>query len=163
MSGFPTRITRATLGPKLENRFRVIDPRKEVGADPLNLAWWTVGAAGLMLPMVWFVCTQTGTADPVVVAHSESFNPNANVVGAEPVMDRTSAGVYPFAYNATYLDETEQAFPLVLWGGDARPGVSAFRHGQVEIAGDAHSGTVRFWSDGGATPADCAKFFVAIW
>jgi hypothetical protein len=162
MGSFPIRHTRAAIGPKLQNRFRIIDPRKEIGDESFNMAFWTVGAAGLMLPMARFICTQAGSADPVVTSHAEAYNPNGD--GDAPVMDRTSAGVYPFDFvTSQYPDETETSRPLVLEGGIAVPLVAAFRHAQVEIDVDAISGTIRFWSDGGATPADCAKFMVILW
>lgn len=160
--GFPTRITRATLGPELLNRHRVVDPRKEIGADVFNLAWWTLGAAGLMLPMARFVCTQSGTAIPVVASHAEAFRPNSG--GSGPTMGRSGAGVYSFDWAAQYPDETGTNRPVVFEGGIAVPLVAAFRHGQVEMdAVDPTLGTIRFWSDGGATPADCAKFMVFLW
>lgn len=160
MPGFPLRMTRSMLGPDPINRKPVRNPEKELDAAIAKLMFWQLGGSSLLVPLADMVCTQAGTAIPVVASHVEAFRPNAD--GPAPTMGRTGAGVYTFAYPATHADENATAQPLALRAGIAVPLVAAFRHGQVEINIDGISGTVRFWSDAGVTPADCAKFLVVL-
>jgi hypothetical protein len=124
------------------------------------LILWQTAGAGLVVPQAWLTATQAGTAAPIITKHVEAFQPDG---GPAPAPARTSAGVYTFGYAATYLDEQGNASPLQLSGGIAVAMGATWRHGQVEIGGDTHSCTVRFWSDAGVTPADCASFFVLLW
>lgn len=160
MPGFPTRTGRSGFGPDPLNSTFVRDPRKQLDGETIGrLMLWQLGGAGLLLPQCHFSGEYSGGAW-VLDTHAEAFQPNG---GAGPTIARTSAGVYTFAYAATYPDETGEAKPLVLRGGMANPNGAAVFHGWVALNADKHSGTAYFWSIQGSTLADPAALFVVLW
>lgn len=134
MSGFPTRPSRATFGPRLENRRPVRDPRREFDASFANLALWQVAGLGTAGPIAWVLCA---VADDVsVVAHAEAWNPDGALAG--PEVTRTAGGIYLVEYAANYPDDDGVDTPLALLFGAALPQAS----GEIGTAAEPLVGVV---------------------
>lgn len=111
MTGFPSRITRGTLGPKFVNAAPVEQPEQDIGDQQFNAAFWQVAGMNLGAPRVSLIAAYVGAAF-VVANKTEAWNPDGTQ--AHPVLARTSAGVYTYTFAASYLDEDGAAVPTVL-------------------------------------------------
>jgi len=121
MSGFPTRPTRATFGPPLENRRPVRNPRRELDASLASLAFWQVAGLGVVAPIAWVLCAKSGDLgdEVTVVSHAEAWNPDGALPG--PEVERTAGGIYLVEYAASYPDADGADTLLELLFGAAAP------------------------------------------
>lgn len=110
--GFPTRSTRSAFGPRLEDRFPVVDPTKEIPASAFNLAFWQLAGLSLVTPRA--IVVAKGTPSGVErSASQEAWNPDGGIV---PQLTRESAGVYTVTYPATAKDEQGNSVSIALLG-----------------------------------------------
>jgi len=149
MSGFPTRISRTALGPKLQDRKPVVHPNKEVGKAALNLAFAQLAGCNVVSPLAWVMFESDGT----VQAHAEAWDPNKSTVG--PTVTKTGPGVYEIEYETTYPDDDGVDVAISLSGALAMPQTAALRHAVAEANGP-NLVTVRTYNSGGAAgDTDC--------
>lgn len=108
MSGFPRLPTRSSFGPTMENVRAVQNPKKELGADPINLALWQVAGAGRTVPsaVLHFDPTAASGAGEVT-AQFLTFDPDGQLGDISHAVNAT--GEYTFTFASTYDDETGTA------------------------------------------------------
>jgi hypothetical protein len=116
MSGFPTRTNRSALGPALENMREVTDPRREIGADTFELAWWNLMGLTRTGPLSMHRCTVSGG---VVTVASQSLAWDPAGALSNITFTYEAAGRYSFAFASTYPDQRAVAVATVLRGGFA--------------------------------------------
>lgn len=153
---FPVRILRSIFGPTFQDTRPVEHPETEFGADKMELLLWQLGgmnqtAARATLAAAWV------TSAFQVFHQGQAWNPKG--AQANPVLARTSAGVYTWTFAATYPD---------LDGVQVSPNIGAVRitcHKILANFGDrieAHAWRdasnaglvhIRLWSTAGA-PVD---------
>lgn len=121
MSGFPTRIARSSLGPTLENKWPVVNPKQDIGAETFNLAFHqiagmnAVSARGLL-----FVDYDSGTGSITTVYQGFAWDPDGTL--PKLVWTRNAAGIYSFALpQASYPDEAGNDVTVELVGGIVHP------------------------------------------
>lgn len=152
--GFPNRISRAALGPALEDTWTVTNPKRAIPAASFNLAWWQLAGAGLVVPKAVIGVTITGTT-PATTYQALAFDPD----GGLPliVWTRGSAGVYSYSFpSSQYPDENGNLVTLSFEGGSISPqalvgGVAVSAH--HERTGP-RAGTCRFWTTSPSTFVD---------
>jgi len=120
---FPIRPTRDSLGPTLENKRPVTNPKKEIPDTTFNAAFWTLTGGAQVMPLATVQCTVAASVLSMV-GHAEAWNPNAVIAGPTPV--RVSPGIYTFTYAAQYADELGVQRSVAFgWGGVDMHGVGA--------------------------------------
>lgn len=104
MSGFPTRHSLDAFGPFPRDNFGGVrgDDKVCVNKEYLNLLFWQVAGAGLMVPKAWFVFDTVNGADPTIIEHHETWRPKDD--GPAPTPVRTGEGVWTFTYAGTVAD-----------------------------------------------------------
>lgn len=100
MSGFPNRPSRAAFGPTYEDEIPVQDPKRELGADTVNLSMWQVAGAGRTLPMA-LVLYDPNTES--ILYQTLAFDPRQELGDISIVRD--NAGQYTMTFEATYQDQ----------------------------------------------------------
>lgn len=100
--GYPSRLSRSALGPRLRNAWPVENP--EIDTDAA--AWNTLcdQAAGLNKAVIWraaIAAAWNGT-DFDVDYQEEAWNADGDQ--AHPALERTSTGVYTYTFAAAYDD-----------------------------------------------------------
>jgi hypothetical protein len=110
--GFPTRVTRDALGPKLEDAYPVEHPTQEVGARTFNADFWQVAGMNLIVPRAVLIASWNGSAFDLH-HQAEAWNPNGQQ--GRPTLARVGAGDYTYEFASTYADEdgTQQTLTLV--------------------------------------------------
>jgi hypothetical protein len=155
VSGFPTIPSRDALGPEFEDATPVLNPKKHVSGDQLNLWAWQIAGSGLCVPKAWVVVNADGTR----VAAGASWNPNGDP-SLHPTTSRTSAGLYLVTWAATYENEKDVSTQITLYAGKVSPqGSTANLVGVPELSGPAC--TVRITAASSGTPTD-AKFLLEV-
>lgn len=115
MAGFPSRISRSAISPKLVNRRPVVNPTKEVGQDSYNLAFWQIAGMNGVTPIAFALIGSGGT----VVAHAEAWDPDRTTAG--PVCTKTATGRYTLAYASAYPDQDGLDVTLGFFGANVSP------------------------------------------
>jgi hypothetical protein len=120
VSGFPTRISRTSLGPELENERPVKDPTREIGAGAFNLEWWQSSGMNRTAPQAVFLCSVDSAGTTVTVDYQGlAFDPND---GVSPItFTYKQVGYYTFAFASQYPDETGSNISLSIEGGMVVP------------------------------------------
>lgn len=114
--GFPTRISRDTLGPTLVDQYQITDETKQLGADTMNEAWWNLSGVGLVIPRVVITATVTpGTTTVSTVYQGIAWDPNGSLSNLSWVY--AEAGRYTFAFSSAYNDEAGNSVSIVFSGG----------------------------------------------
>ncbi len=152
MAGFPSRISRRSLGPTLKNRYPVRDNEREIGMDTFNAAWWQIAGMNVASDIAWALLDASG----VWVAGAEAWDPDGTTA---PTPAHPSTGTYTLTYAATYPDETGTEIPLTLYAAVPAPQTSADRKATATVAGNV----VTIYVRNGVTDAlvDCA-IYVAV-
>lgn len=115
MAGFPSRISRSAISPKLVNRRPIVNPTKEVGQDSYNLAFWQIAGMNGVSPIAVAIIGSTGT----VLAHAEAWDPDRLTAG--PVCTKGATGLYTIAYDTAYPDQDGNDVTLGFFGADVSP------------------------------------------
>lgn len=119
--GFPLRVRRSDMGPKLLNRKPVRDPRYQVHADLLGgLLFGQVAGMNLTcLLAVLLVRIQSSAPTATILERHEAWNPEGFSTGdyADPLVTRASAGVLDISYATQVPDWDNQDRDLVFKGG----------------------------------------------
>src|SRR5262249_31983941 len=113
MAGFPKRFSISAFGPTMINRTKVVDPRRDLGAEVINPMRGALAAVGACLPSAW-VTLSFANGGISVAAFGNSW-----IGGAPPIPNRASAGVYTVTYPATVLDLDGTSVPLAFVGAAA--------------------------------------------
>lgn len=108
-SGFPNRPGRTDFGPPLVNVRPVTQPDRELGADPVNLAWWQAAGAGRTTPMA--VIIYNGTANSLV-HRALAFDPNEVLPPSAVTIVKNGTGDYTITFQASYADESGRQVPF---------------------------------------------------
>jgi hypothetical protein len=110
--GFPRRLIRSHLGPKLRNNYPVENPASDVGDATLNGLFWNTAGLGLVGAR-WVVIAAWNGSQLVIQHQAEAWNPENDQ--AHPVLARTGTGTYTYTFASTYLDEDGVAVPTVIY------------------------------------------------
>ena len=157
MPGFPSRIVRASLGPTLLDTAPPRDPRKAIGADTFNLAFWQVAGMNLTARLGVLVLTRTGSVYATTY-QGFAFDPEAAMPNV--LWTREGAGVYTYSLPlVSYPDEAGNSVAVAFTAGAAHPQVvSAALQQSTHQKTGARAGRVRLFTvDGsGATLTDLA-------
>lgn len=102
-AGFPNRPSRTDYGPPLVDVRPVTQPDRELGAEPVNLAWWQAAGAGRTVPMA--VIVYNGTTDSLV-HRALAFDPNEVLTPAAVTIVKNGTGDYTITFQASYPDES---------------------------------------------------------
>ena len=90
MSGWPNRASRSSFGQQYEDSTPVRDPRKQIGAQQMNLDFWQVAGMGRVSPRAFLHFT--GAASPVILNRGEAWNPDALSTGQYAPPTSSSVG-----------------------------------------------------------------------
>ncbi len=105
MAGWPTRLTRAVLGPKLRDLIPAPNIRNWIPASIFELAWWTLTGLAMVAPKAWF-------------AYSGGVGSGlggATVWGSgQPGNAKNATGSYTFTFSATATNELGESAPTSL-------------------------------------------------
>jgi hypothetical protein len=101
MSGFPLRVTRSQLGPRMRNTRPVDNPETDVGEQLLNTLMDQVAGSNVITPRASLIARWNGSAFDV--AHqAESWNTDGSQ--AHPQLARSAIGRYTYLFAPSYLD-----------------------------------------------------------
>jgi hypothetical protein len=98
----------ATYGGPLTDYSPVIDATRDRPASGANVAYSDTAALTHVSPRAWVSFTVNGTAAPTFVAHDAMWG---NAIGVQPVVTRSSPGVYVVTWPANVQDEIPIGFP----------------------------------------------------
>lgn len=118
MSGFPERILRSSLGPKLRDIVPVENPETDIPASAFESVFWQVAGSNLIQPRVVCIAEWTGSAFNIF-HQGEAWNANAEQ--AHPVLAREGAGDYTYTFASNYLNELSEAINTVLIAARVNP------------------------------------------
>lgn len=139
MTGFPSRILRSSLGPKLRDTRPVENPETDIPADSFEALFRQVCGMNLGVGRVHLVVSWTGSSLQVV-HQSEAWSPDNDQ--AHPVLTRVSAGIYTYEFASSYKDGAGRDVPTFL----GPPRVST--HNAITSTADIVRGFA--WVDPGA-------------
>lgn len=115
MSGWPSRLFRAELGPVLRDPRPVEHPEYEIPAEHIELLRHQLTGLALVGPRAVCLASWTGSAFSVHW-QAEAWNPRNEL--AHPELARTSTGVYTYTFpSATAQDRDGNSVPLDLQYG----------------------------------------------
>jgi len=121
MSGFPTRIARSSFGPTLKDKWPIVDPTHDIGADAFNLAFHQIAgmnavtARGLM-----YVTVSESGLTARTTYQGFAWDPNGSM--SKINWTYSSAGIYQFSLPETqYEDEAGNLVTVELVGGMVVP------------------------------------------
>lgn len=102
MSAFPTRLTRAALGPKLEDAYPVVNPKQQIPASTHNANFAAVAGMSQVVHRALLISSWVSSAF-VTAQQAEAWNPD----GAQPhpTLTRVAQGNYTYLFASSYLDE----------------------------------------------------------
>lgn len=101
MSGFPSRLLRSMLGPRLRDRRPVENPETEIPASAFEALFRQVCGLNLGAARVQLIAHYTGGV--FQIRHqSEAWAPDNDQ--AHPVLERGSAGMYTYTFASQYKD-----------------------------------------------------------
>lgn len=116
--GFPTRISRAALGPKRRDRGGVAGPDDiSVNAWVFELEHWQLAGVNQTSAMVSALFTAGAT--PTFGSSSEAWDPNAE--SDAPTLSRVGAGHFRLTFPTTAADENGTEVAIVLDRARAEP------------------------------------------
>jgi hypothetical protein len=121
MSGFPNRISRNSFGPTLENKWPVVNPKHDIGAESFNLLFHQVGGMNLITARgLLFVDVNSGTGIATTTYQGIAWDPNGLL--PKIVWTRSSAGVYTWSLPSVgYADEAGNVIEVEILGGIPLP------------------------------------------
>jgi hypothetical protein len=126
--GFPSRISRSALGPKLRNRHKVRDESYEIASPRFELAWWQTAGLSNVCDLAWAHVLSNAT----LAASGEAWDSESLYV---PSIGHPSTGTYTLTYAATYPDETETLIVPDFRAAFVTPQGSTDRHAHAAVAG----------------------------
>lgn len=98
---FPGRVLRRVFGPKYRDARPVENPETEFSAQKMEVLLWQVSGMNLVVPRASVFAEWDGTR--FVIAHrAEAWNVNGDQPA--PLLERTGAGEYTYAFAASYLN-----------------------------------------------------------
>ncbi len=106
MAGFPTRISRATLGPKRKDFDEAVDETYYVSARFIEMLFHQVCGMNLLSSRCGGLIVSNALA-----AHEESWAPDG---GAAPTFSHVATGHYRITYPATADDEAGNTVAIAL-------------------------------------------------
>lgn len=121
MSGFPNRIGRSSLGPTLEDKWPVVNPKHDLGAAQFNLAFHQIAGMNLVSARgLLFVDVNSGTGTITTTYQGIAWDPDGLL--PKVVWTRSAAGIYSWSLPQTsYLDESGNAITVEVLGGYPMP------------------------------------------
>lgn len=119
MSGFPTRVSRSSFGPTLEDKWPVVNPKTDIGADSFNLLFHqTAGMNAVTSRGLLYVSVEGTTV--TTVFQGVAWDPNSEM--AKITWTRSEAGIYTWSLpQASYEDEEGNAITVSILGGMVLP------------------------------------------
>jgi len=121
MSGFPNRIARSSLGPTLEDKFPVVNPKHDLGAKQFNLLFHQVGGMNLVSARgLLSVDVNSSTGTVTTIYQGIAWDPEGSL--PKIIWTRTEAGVYSWSLPQTsYKDESDNDIIVEILGGSVLP------------------------------------------
>ncbi|MFA5053366.1 MAG: hypothetical protein WC565_04870 [Parcubacteria group bacterium] len=121
MSGFPNRIARSSLGPTLEDKWPVVDPKHDIGASSLNLLFHQVGGMNLISARgLLFVDVNSGTGVVTTLYQGIAWDPDGLL--PKITWTRSAAGIYSWSLpQSSYADEAGNMITVEVLGGFPMP------------------------------------------
>lgn len=120
MPGWPNRISRASLGPTLEDTWPVTDERKEIPARTFNLKHWQI--AGGLLAAARAAIIADGSSGASITTQFQAIAWDPDGLLPKLAWTRISLGVFEFEFPQTqYPDESGNLVTLAIPGGAAFP------------------------------------------
>lgn len=130
MSGYPTLITRAALGPTYKDERPVENPETDLGARALNLAFWQLSGVQMAAPRALLIAEWNTTSSAFDLSRQgEAWSPQST---SAPTLARSAAGKYSYTFAASYPDVDGTEVSTVLHGAQ----VSVLDVTDAEIEGD---------------------------
>ena len=127
MSGFPVRMLRSFLGPKLKDTRPVENAQLETGAKRLNLLEHVAVGSGLIVPRASLVASWNDTLETFQILHQEEAW-NVDHKQAHPVLERGAVGVYSYTFASTYqhvAGVTRDFEPIAARGSPVQTGIKS--------------------------------------
>lgn len=118
MSGFPTRPSLTSFGPKRVDRSAPRSAIHDIGAAFVNLVRWTLTGLGQSSSRAWVLAGYSGGSF-TISAQGNAWQ------GAAPTPARSSTGVYTLTYAATYADADGVPVATNLIGASVSPRAGA--------------------------------------
>lgn len=147
MAGFPSRISRSSFGPTLEDQWPIVNPKHDVGEAALNLAFWQTAGMNLTAFRGLIYVVVDEDAETATTSY-QGFAWDPNKTMANLVWTRSAAGVYTFNLpESQYEDERGNLITVTLVGGAVFPQALYSGNmvlGQMEKTG-ARAGTVHLY------------------
>jgi len=113
--GFPNRSDRDAIGPTLENERPVKNPKREIGSDAFNLAFWQISGVSQTVPRISIRGNVSGSSVTVDV-QGVAWDPNGTLPAI--TVGYKDIGWYNFAFSSQYPDEKGVNQSLTLIGGN---------------------------------------------
>jgi hypothetical protein len=156
--GFPTRISRNSLGPKLVDATGPTNSEKKLDAARINLLMWQAVGAQMVVPRLVIHADVVGT---VVTTAQQLCAWDVN--GEMPTIEwtRTGTGVYTAALDEiSYPDDHENDVAIILRAGQAWTLDFDDTRAKVQMTSDT-AWTVKVWGPAISTAVD-RSFAVAL-
>lgn len=158
MAGFPNRPSRAAYGPTREDERPVQNPKRELGAQDMNVNFWQVAGMGLTAARAVIGVDSLGTPAVANFYQGLAWDPLQQL--PDIVVTRNGVGDYTAVFQSTYADEQGTSIPTSLKAGKATPqGPNDYR-GTVELP-DAQTANIYLFDAAGA-PVD-SDFLLELW
>lgn len=136
--GFPTRIARSSFGPRLVNKWPVVDPKHDIGDHTFNLLFHQVaGMNAVSARGLLFVDVNASTGAIATTYQGLAWDPDGLL--PKIVWTRSSAGVYLWSLpEASYPDENGILITVEILG--ALPIPQKLVGGYVAVAQNVKTG-----------------------
>lgn len=111
MAGFPRIPTRSSFGPTMEDFLPVRNPKKDLGAAPINLSFWQIAGIGRTVASAAIVFDPAALSGAgKITRQALTFDPKGEI---DPISHTiNAAGDYEFTFASSYVDETGTAVPF---------------------------------------------------
>lgn len=117
MSGSPVTPALLSFGPEFfENDGAILDPKKHVSKDQLNLWKWEIAGNSITANKAWVVVSSAGAW----VASGAKWNPKGDAA-LRPKCAKTATGVYTVTWAASYADQNGVSRQVTLYAAKAFP------------------------------------------
>lgn len=118
--GFPNRVSRTTFGPKLKNKWPIVNPEQDIGDSQFNLLFHQTAGMNVVCSNGLLSVTVSQSGDVVTGYQGFSWDPNGSM--PKIAWTRLTNGIYTFAIpSSTYPDENGNQIPISIIGGMVVP------------------------------------------
>lgn len=144
--GWPRRAGREHYGKDMVDEAPLANPETSLDADTLNLAFWQVGALGLLAPLAVIAFEPSEFSHTTDVVKFGAWTWVDQVLTNQPASAATGCTItrlstsVDFAFPATAVGSDGQPHPIVILGAEAKPigygeANTSRHHARVTITG----------------------------